>query len=68
MTLDRERIEAAFQAIRGAVVAGDYSRFADLFAEDGTFANPLTTEPVRGREALRHAATGWPKVVNRVEW
>ena len=68
MGIDRARIEAAYAEMRRINDSGDWSGFADLFAEEGTFVNAMLEEPLRGREALRGYATQWPKVVNRPEW
>jgi hypothetical protein len=68
MGIDRERIEAAHAEFRRVADSGDWSGFADLFAEDGSFVNSMLKEPIRGREAVRRFASGFPKVVNRPEW
>jgi len=68
MGIDRGKIEAAYVEIRRITDSGDWSGWADLFAEDGTFINSLLEEPICGREALRSFAAHWPKVVNRPEW
>lgn len=68
MGIDRARVEAAHAKFREIADCGDWSGFADLFAEDGTFVNSLLPEPIRGREALRSFASHWPVVVNRAEW
>lgn len=68
MGTDRAKIEAAFAESRRIVESGDWSGFAELFAEDGTFVNSVLPEPLRGREAIRRMAESWPKVVNNAEW
>ena len=68
MGIDRAKVEAVYMQIRQIIDSNDWAAFAELFADDGTFVNSMTKEPVRGREALRRLATGFPNVVNRVEW
>ncbi len=68
MGIDRAKIEAALAEIRRTGDDGDWSGWADLFAEDGTFINSMLQEPIRGRDALRSLTASWPEVVNRVEW
>jgi hypothetical protein len=68
MGIERGKIEAVYAEFRRIVDSGDWSEYADFFAEDGTFINAALEEPVRGREALRSMALAWPKVVNRPEW
>jgi uncharacterized protein (TIGR02246 family) len=68
MGTDRAKIEASFAESRRIVESGDWSGFAELFAENGTFVNPVLAEPLRGREAIRKMAESWPKVVNVSEW
>ena len=68
MGIERGKIEAAMSEFRQVFESGDWDRWADLFAEDGTFINSMLVEPIRGREALRKLAASWPQVVNRTEW
>jgi hypothetical protein len=68
MGIDRSKIEAAYAEFRRLNDSGDWSRWADLFAEDATFINSALSEPIRGREALRRYVVQWPRVVNRPEW
>jgi hypothetical protein len=68
MGVDRARIESAHAEFRKITDSGDWSGFADLFAEEGTFVNSLLAEPIRGREAIRAFAAHWPVVVNHAEW
>jgi hypothetical protein len=68
MGIEREMIQAAHAEFRRIADSGDWSGFADLFAEEGTFINSVLEEPIRGREALRAFTMHWPKVVNRAEW
>ena len=56
MGIDRAKIEVAHAEFRRICDSGDWSGFADLFAEDGTFINSVLGEPIRGREALRSFA------------
>jgi hypothetical protein len=68
MGIERAQIEATFTKIREVNDGGDYNKFVDLFAEDGTFINSALPAPVQGREALRRLVAQWPKVENRPEW
>jgi ketosteroid isomerase-like protein len=69
MGIERGKIEAAYAEIRRLTEMGDWSGWADLFAEDGTFINSALKEAICGREALRSFFATWPsKVVNRPEW
>jgi len=69
MGIERGKIEAAYAEIRRLTEMGDWSAWADLFAEDGTYINSMLKEPICGREALRKFFVAWPsKVVNRPEW
>ncbi len=68
MAVDRSKIEAAHAAFRRIADSGDWSGFADLFAETGTFVNSMLPEPLRGRDAIRSFSMQWPVVVNVTEW
>jgi len=63
---DRTEIAAAFAALRAVYDAKAWERIADHFTDDCVFANPFRT--VRGRDALRDFASGWPNVENTIIW
>lgn len=68
MGIARSKIESAHAEFRRITDSGDWTGFADLFAENGTFINSMLPEPIRGREAIREFSIQWPVVVNVAEW
>jgi len=68
MGIERAKIESAFNEIQRRVASNDWSGWADLFAEDGSFINSSLSEPIRTREALHRFVVQFPKVVDREEW
>jgi len=68
MGIERTKIEGVADGIRVIHDSGDWSGYADFFAEEVTYTNSALPEPIHGRETLRSYTAYWPKVVNRIEW
>ena len=63
---DRTEVAAAFAGVRAVYDAKAWDQLADHFTSDCVFTNPFRT--VRGREALREFASGWPDIDNVITW
>jgi hypothetical protein len=68
MTIERNKVEAAFASVHEHGNNGDWNAFVDHFSADCSFFIPVLEAPIRGLENLRTFSAGFPNVSNRVEW
>jgi hypothetical protein len=61
-------MESVLVVCQGMWRSGDCTGYADLFASNGTFTNPVLESPVRGREAIRTLSATFPQLENQTEW